>query len=212
MKRYIKHIIAVTTGAVLTVAAVLPASGRTAEDFFKDAPAEALPLLRPTDRLDMLDYYNSGSDRHTQAMLGTGWRITSLSERQLVMECDSASGSVTVTVAVLPAGRDTAVAVISTVALPAHDSNVDIYLPSGNKVILSPDYSDWWLPGALDGPGNIETTLPFVTATASVDGSSVTFTNTAAEYLAPADTAAVLPLLRPTLTYEYTKGKLKLRR
>lgn len=117
----------IIAGLLLVVASVMPCAGRTASEFFAQAPAEAVPLLTAHDRLDMLDYYHSGVETATGNTLNGKARLTSESPMKVTAQVTGVSD---LQVAVLPAKGDTIVAFIETVASPVKDSAISFYRAS----------------------------------------------------------------------------------
>ena len=112
-------------GLILALLTALPITARTAADFFAKAPLEAVPVLTPNARLDMLDYFHSGVETATANTLGGKSRIIAEEPMKLRAEISKSSE---LQVAVLPNKGDTIVAFIETVASPVKDSYVT-FLP-----------------------------------------------------------------------------------
>ncbi len=112
---------------LLTIIALLAAwlpstvSARTIADLFATEPGTIFPLLTGTNRLDMVDYYNSGQivDMGNN-MLGDS-RLLELDSAYLKVQT---SGSRTVEMMMRTVGKDTVVTVIETVLLPVPDSRL----------------------------------------------------------------------------------------
>ena len=112
---------------LLTIIALLAAwlpstvSARTIADLFATEPGTIFPLLTGTNRLDMVDYYNSGQivDMGNN-MLGES-RLLELDSAYLKVQT---SGSRTVEMMMRTVGKDTVVTVIETVLLPVPDSRL----------------------------------------------------------------------------------------
>lgn len=199
---------------ITAVAAALCLVAGDAADVMCRMPKSLMPLLSVNDRLDIVDYYRYGSDRPRPDIFGTEWHITALSDATVTIATTDSVAQATVQLGVIPAGRDTVVAVITTVALPARDSRVALYRLSDWSEITPvpmPNYSQWLLPdaGSVD---NLDTTLPFVTAVAELDSTATTIVwrNTADEYLVPDEYNSVARVLRPSITYTTARGKFKL--
>lgn len=195
----------------IILSAALPLSARSAADFFAAAPDSLVSYLPVNGRLDMADYYSYGSNHGANDANETMWHITSLSDRSLtIAQADSATIQIAVMVA---APSDTAIAVVTTVPLPARDSRVEWFKTDWTplKRQSAPQYTDWLSDDAFSRIDNLEYTLPFVTAEAVADpgSASVVYTNTAGQFLTASDLEAVKPFLTPTLTYRYAKGRVK---
>lgn len=200
-----------TAAIALMATAALGTAARTASDFLAQAPASVMPLLSQVDRLDMADYYAYGSAAGVNDVFDSPWHITAMSPAAITI---AGGDSSTIQLAVIPAGRDTLVAVVTTVALPARDSRVQFYKAdwSPAKAPAMPRYTDWLLPGA-DDISDLETTLPFVTAEAAFDSTAttLTFTNTAGSYLSAPDYERLRPVLVPSITLDIANGRFKTR-
>ena len=200
--------------ATFMTAAALAVTARRPADFLVNAPERVVPLLSTSDRLDMLDYYRYGSTRGVKNMFQDESRIVEETPATLTLVCDS---SAHMQLAVIPAGKDTLVAVATTVALPAHETVIEFYhsdwTPAGKKAPRLAQYSDWFVDGVSDTIPAVAYTLPFVTAVAHFDSTASTLTlrNTVAEYLTPAEYDGLKHLLRDSIVYDISKGKFKQR-
>lgn len=126
-------------GLILALLTALPMTARTAADFFAKAPLEAVPVLTPNARLDMLDYFHSGVETATANTLGGKSRIIAEEPMKLRAEISKSSE---LQVAVLPNKGDTIVAFIETVASPVKDSYVTFYRASDWKRLPDPKLPD----------------------------------------------------------------------
>ena len=110
--------------ALFLLATLTVTAQKTAADAFTTAPTGIFPLLDQNTRLDMVDDYNSGlappaaNRRHGRSA------ITSLTPATITVKITDSSSA---QIALLPAGRDTIFAVISTVATPGLDSTIKFY-------------------------------------------------------------------------------------
>ncbi|MDE6311532.1 MAG: DUF3256 family protein [Muribaculaceae bacterium] len=132
--------------AVLATAA-LAAPARTALDFFTDLPMSVLSLLSRTTRQDMIDYYNAGLATPSDNIYGGKSRILRVSDNSIDL---LASTNATATIAVLPAGSDTIVALIETMRTPTPDSSVSFYRTSDwtKMAVTLPTLRDFLTPEA----------------------------------------------------------------
>ncbi len=112
--------------AVLASAA-LAAPARTALDFFTDMPLSVFGLLSRTTRQDMIDYYNAGLPTPSDNLYGGKSRILRVSYNSIDF---LASANSTVTLAILPAGNDTVLALIETMRTPTPDSSLSFFRAS----------------------------------------------------------------------------------
>lgn len=176
--------------------------GRSAADFFSTAPMKVLPLLDRSTRLDMLDYFRYGSPAASSNILDGQARVTAEDSLSVSYETTkTATGQM----AVLEAGSDTILMVISTVATPHPDSSIAFYdtswKPLRKAVLTEPKVADW-----LIGEPDEDNPLPFILASAAYDASArtLTFTSVMDRYFAlPTD------YLRKTISYVFDGKKFK---
>ncbi|MCM1037036.1 MAG: DUF3256 family protein [Bacteroides sp.] len=204
----LRHIIP----ALLAAAAVATtAAARTAADFFTSAPDSVIPLLTGVTRLDMCDYHAAGSTRASTNRLGGHSRVTSQSPLLIEYELtDSATGSV----ALLVAGSDTVVAVVTTAAMPAPDSEIRLYDTSWRPLpapAALPSYTDWLTDAGRADIERATSLVPFVTGKATFDpeAQTLTLTGGAEEYVAPSLRGEVARLFRPQIVIRCEGGKLR---
>lgn len=207
-RKAIKTLAAVLTGLAATAAAGEGPAGR----FFTEAPDSFLLTVPKSSRLDMLDYYRFGSDRAISDAFTADARIVAESPSCITVEV----GHTRRQLAVLAAGRDTLLAVVTTVSVPARTSVIELF---GKDFTTAPQtaladvgrYSDWFTAAAFDSVPDLELTLPFVPAEAEFDStaSRLTLRNNAAQYLTAADYARLRPYMLDSLTYDVARGRFK---
>ena len=87
-----KRLINIAVVMVMSLAGMQNASARlTAAGAFADAPAPLFPLLDKNARLDMIDYFNSGSATPTQNALQGKSRVTALTPDDIKIAMTDAS-------------------------------------------------------------------------------------------------------------------------
>ena len=118
------HTLALTALGLLLGVGGATAQGRQAGDFFASAPASVFPLLDHNARLDMLDYFSNNMSTPTANNLDGRSAITAMSPTDLTVRLTDSSSA---QIALLTAGNDTVVALISTVATPGLDSSISFY-------------------------------------------------------------------------------------
>lgn len=201
--------------ALSAVAVALPLAGQntTAADAFKSAPRSVVPLIEPSTRLDMIDYFNAGSEKASRNTLYGNSRIIELTPERIVVEATAAT---TIEMVALPAGNDTIIAVITTRATPVPDSKVTLWTSSWEDVtqksFKAPGVADWLAPGA--SRDEVESALPFMLVSCSYDPAtkSFTFTNRSVEFIGEEVYEPLKPLLRDTLAYGWDGRRLSLRK
>ena len=184
----------------LTAAAQLTAAGA-----FTAAPADLFPLLYKNTRLDMVDYYNSGLATPSANRLQGRSTITSLTPATLTVKITDASSA---QIALLPAGNDTIIAVVNTVATPGLDSTLKLYtttwqqLPTA-KHFTAPTWNEWITPG--HDASEVTAYAPFMLASYFIDPdkNTLTITNNLATFLDEDTYKTLAAALNPTLTYTW---------
>lgn len=182
---------------------------RDAAEAFAQAPASVFPLLDRNTRLDMIDYYRSGLATPSLNGLDGHSAITELTPASLSVKLTDSSSA---QVALLKAGGDSIIAVISTVATPGLDSTISFYtiewkpLPA-SRYFAKPGWKEWLNPG-----GDLSTVTamaPFMLASYFYDPAAMTLTltNNLGKFLDEDAYSIVSPELQGTLVYAWTGGK-----
>lgn len=185
----------------------------SASKAFADAPREVFPLLTDMTRLDMIDYYSSGTRTASRNVLDGESRIEEMSPMRMKIKMSDVSEYV---IALLPAKRDTLIAVVSTVMIPMPDSRLAFYSsdwePSEKNRFTEPGLSQWLLPEAKGVRADVENAIPFVPATYSLDTDTgeLTVTHNLKELLPEADYEFVKDLVRPSLRYRWNGSRMVL--
>lgn len=203
MRRLILLLMAVATTAVAY-------SQITASAAFRDAPSSVLPLLDRNTRLDMIDYFNSGSAKASKNSMQGQSRITDLSPMSLSA---SLTGSSDCQLALLPMRGDTAIVYIETVRLPASDSRVKVYdrnwKPMVSKSFVQPTVADWLTKDGEKNSATVNALVPFMLASAKYapETQTLTLSNRLADFLSPDIYEQVSPYLLPELTYRWDSSR-----
>ena len=114
-----KHLFTILV--VLTALAPAAGSARTLADLFASEPGNIFPLLTSVNRLDMVDYYNSGQVVDIgNNLLGTS-RLLEMDSTYLKVQT---SASRVVEMRMRQVGKDTVLTVIETVMTPVPDSRL----------------------------------------------------------------------------------------
>lgn len=185
----------------------------TAEQAFINATPEQFPYIKRITRLDMVDYFKSGSNRPSQNLLNGFSRILSMTPEKIVVE--QATDGLVVTQMALDMfnKKDTALIVIENIATPAMDGNVKVYDTSWqcvNGAFIPPTLKDWIKKGAKKEMVNeIMTYVPFAMARYDYDPESHTLTLTAsfADYLPEELMRKVGHALYTSKTYKWRGNK-----
>lgn len=181
-----------------------------ATNAFASAPQSVFPLLDKNTRLDMIDYFASGSDTPSRNKLDGSSRISELDDYNVKIKMTDASDY---QLAILPAGSDSIIAVISTVATPAHDSHISFYDRTWKKLpdtyFTPPAISDWLNADGKKSPDMVTTMVPFMLAEYVYDPKTklLTLTNNLGEFMSEDTESMVLPYLLPALEYKWDGKK-----
>ena len=191
--------------ALFLLATLTVTAQKTAADAFTTAPTGIFPLLDQNTRLDMVDYYNSGLATPSANRLQGRSAITSLTPATITVKITDSSSA---QIALLPAGRDTIFAVISTVATPGLDSTIKFYdsnwaPPPTDPPFTTPRWNDRGTPGP--DTTEIKDSTPSFLASYFIDtdAGTLTATNNLATFLDEDTYKTLSPALRPTLTYKW---------
>ena len=205
-------ILLIVAAAVVAIIAPSARASLTASKAFATAPQSVFPLLDASTRLDMIDYYNSNLTTPSPNRLDGRSRITALSDRMASIELTPASSC---DVVILPAAAgDTIIAVISTVATPAHDSHISFYtrdwkgIPTA-RLFEKPVLSDWLSDQGKKNRGDVEAMVPFLLISYTWDPSSniLTLTNNTKEFLTDDIYSFVKDYMLPTISYRWDGRK-----
>ena len=208
--------------SIITAAAIAaPLTGQavTAADAFVKAPHSVLPLREESTRLDMIDYFNAGSERASRNTLYGNSRITSLTPEHIVLEVTAASTMEMVTLPLTSSSADSVIVVIHTVATPVPDSKVTLYNkswePISGGVFTAPGIDQWLKPDSgRSGRDEVEALLPFMLTSCSYDAAtkSFVFTNRSAEFLSEEVYEPIKMYLQNKLVYTWDGKRLALRK
>lgn len=177
--------------------------GASAQEFIKKAfvgaPFEVIPTISELTRLDMLDYYEHGMDRPSLTYFSDEVRITTLDSLHLATQL---SPEVDLEMFAVPVKGDTLIAVVETLKIPAKESRVRLFNRDWNEIesIDCGSLEEWLSRDAVKTGklADVENTLGFMTASASVDPTEamLTFSHSVAETLTPDDMKKVAPYLK----------------
>lgn len=192
--------------------ATLSAHARlTASHAFATAPRQVFPMLTDLTRLDMIDYYASGTHTASRNLLEGESRILEMSPMQMKVKMSDVS---TYTITILPAGRDSVIAVTADILTPVSDGYLTLYSrdwePLGEKLFRPPHLVEWLKPSARKDMTDIENIIPFVPATYTIDPSTqtLTLTQNVAPLIPAEDYDKIKEYMRPSLRYRWTGSKM----
>ena len=192
--------------AVMIAVGVPPVMARlTASEAFVNAPSVVFPLLERNTRLDMIDYFNSGSSTPSNNSMQGASRVTALNDNEMKIEMTDASDY---QIVILPAGADSVIAVIQTVATPAHDSHLTVYSVGWEKLadaFTPPSMDDWMTDAGRKNKDMVASMVPFVLARYELDPATgvLTVTNNLSEFMSPDVYQMVASYLRDSISYRW---------
>lgn len=187
---------------------------RTAADFFKSAPEGRIALLPAAARLDMIDYFDFGSDHDSKNALNGNARLTRMADTEMAFVVDN---DIDMQLVVLPVKNDTMLAVVTTIHSPVADSSIEFFDSSWNRLrrapFVMPAYKDWLTAEGKRDPTPVEMYLPFLSVKASFDADArqLTLENMAGEYLDEQDYKKVKDLIIPQKKYDVSAGRFVLK-
>lgn len=207
----LRNILLAVTAATALVVAPCAQAQLTATGAFTKAPRQVFPMLDKNARLDMVDYFNSGmTTPSTNALKGKS-RITAIATLSMTISMTEASDY---QLALLPAGSDTIIAVITTVATPAPDSKMALYSKDWTanvtaKLFNKPLLRDWLTSEGRKNSDDVESLVPFLLISYSYDPATttLTLTNNTGSFLSEEIYETVRPYLLSSLSYRWDGKK-----
>ena len=197
--------------------ALVPLTGtaRTIADFFASEPGNIFPLLTRTNRLDMVDYYNSG-----QMVTITN----NLTGESSLLELDSiylkvqSSKSRVVEMRMRTAGKDTVITVIETVMTPVPDSRLsqwNVYWQrfTSDRLFTMPAIDDFLvrkMPQELRA--DLQDAMIFPLIGLSFTGEShdtIEARHGLEQFLAPNEYKRFADYFKPSISYRFNGLKIK---
>ena len=193
----------------------LTVMARTIADFFASEPGNIFPLLTRTNRLDMVDYYNSGQ------MVAIGNNLAGDSK---LLELDSAylkvqtSPSRMVEMLMRTVGKDTVITVIETVMTPVPDSRLSQWNSHwqryiSNRLFAMPGIDDF-IVGKMSKElrADLQDAMIFPLTRLSFTGEkhdTIEATHGLEQFLAPSEYKRFASYLKPSLKFRFNGLKIK---
>lgn len=218
----LKHILAVTLFGVFTLLSansapvVTAADTLTAPEVFKYLPVSVLDLLRPSERLDMLDYADVDSMRPTRNTLGEFSVLTFVDRQALDVKLTNVSS---MSIRILQSRKGDLAMTIYTVGRQdgSEDSQINFYDASLNKlptknfftVPVIDDFliskKDWKNVPGNASRGDVLAKIPFITVAYTMQpGSDILVARlTIGKYMPKEDYEYVAPYLLKELRYNW---------
>lgn len=185
--------------------------GFSASKVFADIPLEVLDLIRPSARLDMLDYYeHADSMLSVENALGGESRLEQVTRDYLKVAVTPLS---TLEIKLLPLGKNEIVMLLYTTYSDTEISFFDSNLSplDVSKYLKAPSLKDFFdLRGSKVSEGELEEKIPFTTIQYSTGpgDTPLTATFTTLSTLSQEDRDLLTPLLRAPLSAPW-KSKFK---
>lgn len=199
---------------IIACACAISATAQSpAADAFVSAPVAVFPLLDKNTRLDMIDYFNSGSSTPSTNSLRGQSHITSLSPMDLRI---SMTESTSYQIAILPTSDDSITVLIETIAMPARDSRISFYDSNWNqltgKQFIAPALRDWLTDAGKKDIETVEMIVPFLIVGYEYDAEKKTLllTNNINDFVSKEFIEQIDSYFLPTLTYRWDGKKFSL--
>ena len=197
--------------------ALMPLTGtaRTIADFFANEPGIIFPLLTRTNRLDMVDYYNSGQMVAMSNNLAGESRLMELDSTYLKVKT---SESRVVELRMRTAGKDTVITVIETVMTPVSDSRLTQWNSHwqryiSEKLFAMPGIDDFIakkMPKELRADLQDAMIFPLIHLTFKGENhDTIEATHGLEQFLAPSEYKRFASYLKPSLSYRFNGLKIK---
>lgn len=202
---------------ITLLTALLPstASARTIADLFGIEPGTIFPLLTRTNRLDMVDYYNSGQVVDIVNNLSGDSRLLELDSTYLKVQT---SNSRVVEMLMRTAGKDTVITVIETVMTPVPDSrltqwNVHWQRFTSDKLFSMPAIDDFIvgkMPHELRLDLQDQMIFPLIRLTFTGEKHDIIEASHGLEqFLAPSEYKRFAQYFKPSIRYRFNGLKIK---
>ncbi|MBD5225127.1 MAG: DUF3256 family protein [Bacteroidales bacterium] len=188
-------------------------TGKPAVDAFINAPIQVFPAIDPMTRMDMADYFNSGSPKPSKNNFKGDCRIISADNEQLSFSVSDVSE---VELSLLPMKSDTIIMVVTTLKTPVQDSSVKFYSypewePVTKGIFMVPGLDEWTAKDASLPREDLENAVPFILASITYQPATRTLTleNHLGDYLPRENADKVKASLRDRLVYRWTGSRLQ---
>ncbi len=183
----------------------------TAADFFSRAPIDIMSQLPVNNRLDMLDYFASGSKVKVNNRLGVKVGLNSVDDKMIIYQDED---SIKTTIAVLPtSNNDTILMFVRTMPMPMSDSYISFYdsrwKPLKRAVFTGPTISDWAIDKDIISDVSTGYDIPFMLETIDYNPTdrTLTFTNALDSFYVDSSRPKQLSQLHKSLIYQWNGKK-----
>lgn len=199
------------------IIAVTAMAKDAAKEAFYSAPLKIVPYAAQMLRMDMVDYYESGSDKKIRNDLYDGSRILSLTDYNIVIEETADSASIAQIAVEAKNNGDTTYIFTRNIATPAIDGTIAFYKPGWKqlkgRLFKEPKLKDWVKKGCTKEELDlVKGIVPFVMAKYDYDAENkiLTLTQNFDVYVPEADYVKVAHLLYSTITYKWNGSRMVL--
>lgn len=193
---------------LIILMSALTASARTAADFLLSAPLTVIPAVSERGRLEMLEYFKANSDVQVKNMFGGVSKVAVNTPDYVTVDLTDRAQ---ISVAVVPAKRDTMLALIETVLTPVPDSRVTFYNTDWAKLKRQPGeltVMDFMDRAALKADPTAEIPdFPFYTLTYLPDDNSFLAANTTPKYYVRDERPSGMKYMKPAVRVRFDGKK-----
>ena len=208
-----KHLFTILV--MLSALSPVAGSARTLADLFASEPGNIFPLLTSVNRLDMVDYYNSGQVVDIgNNLLGTS-RLLEMDSTYLKVQT---SASRVVEMRMRQVGKDTVLTVIDTVMTPVPDSRLTQWNSHWQRYISDRLFSmpsiDDFIVGKmpLELRADLQDAMIFPLIQLTFKGENhdtIEATHGLEQFLVPNEYKRFAQYLKPTINYRFNGLKIK---
>lgn len=196
---------------VATALSSMAAAQVTPKSAFTTAPNNVFPFINQSQRLDMVDYFESGIDKKLPNLFDDDSRIISLTPTEIVV--DYGAGN---TVEFVPLNRKGSeiIMMINIRSTPTSDAEVRFFTPNWREIktsdIMAGPSMSMWFPN-LDKKQKafVAEAVPFMTATATYDSTNcvLTFRPTLGDYIDADKLDEINKLITPEISFKWNGTK-----
>jgi hypothetical protein len=203
--------------ACAAISMTVALDARTIRDFFVSEPDNIFIMLDANSRRDMLDYFDAGKLVATDNGLGGASQLLKVTDKYMSVRISKSS---VVEMEMNCSGKDTTIAVISTVQLPALDSRINFYDTGWNrletkKYIKLPAMGDFALKiaGSEKSDDVIENIkFPIISYAFEPSTGNLIARQNIKDFMSKDDYAKIASSLKDTITYTLKGVKFKLKK
>lgn len=188
----------------------------TPKSAFSTIPKSIFGFISEDNRLDMIDYFESGIDKPIVNELGDTARIAALTDSSISVDY---APEATLTLAPISCSGSQIIMLINSLATPTVDSRIQFFTHDWKpidteSIIAIPKLSDWFVKTDKATKAILDSQVEFLTVEAQYhsDPSTLILTPTIGDYIAPEIVETVTKYLIPQKTYVWTGKKFTLQK